>query len=98
MTLPPSEALGQLTSCVISANAPSMSRWLNAEYACSITVFVSAIDPPVTLALNSLLIIRCRTEQRDACHIQRCCPTPMNVAARRCFLDSWGGHVWKERW
>jgi hypothetical protein len=28
--------LGQLTSCVISANAESMSRLLNAEYACSI--------------------------------------------------------------
>src|SRR5450756_44405 len=55
MTLPPSEALGQLTSCVISANAPSMSRLLNAEYACSIMVLVSAIHPPITLATHSII-------------------------------------------
>ena len=32
---PPSEALGQLTFCVMRANAPSISGRLNAEYACS---------------------------------------------------------------
>src|SRR5262249_49781348 len=45
-TLPPSEALGQLTSRVMSANAPSMSRLLNAEYACSMRVCLSVIEPP----------------------------------------------------
>ena len=48
------EALSQLTSYAISANAPSMSRLLNAEYACSIMVLVSAIDPPTTLAIHPL--------------------------------------------
>jgi hypothetical protein len=51
-TLPPSEALGQLTSFVISAKAPSMSRLLNAEYACSITLVVSAICSCTTLAMH----------------------------------------------
>jgi hypothetical protein len=35
-----------------------MSRWLNAEYACSIMVLVSAIHPPITLAMYSNLIVR----------------------------------------
>src|ERR1035438_10520394 len=56
--MPPSEALGQLTSCVISANAPSMSRLLNAEYACSIMVLVSAIHPPITFAMHSIIVMR----------------------------------------
>src|ERR1017187_5779030 len=56
--MPPSEALGQLTSCVIRANAPSMSRLLNAEYACSIMVLVSAIHPPITLAMHSIIVMR----------------------------------------
>ena len=34
-------SLGPVTSCVISANAPSTSRLLNAEYACSIMALVS---------------------------------------------------------
>src|SRR5215831_3339755 len=35
-----------------------MSRLLNAEYACSIRVLVSAIHPPTTLAMHSVLVIR----------------------------------------
>jgi hypothetical protein len=35
-----------------------MSRLLNAEYAYSIRVVVSAIHPPTTLALHSVLVIR----------------------------------------
>lgn len=48
-------SLGQLTSSVISANAPPMSRLLNAEYACSIIVLVSAIQLPISLAMHSIL-------------------------------------------
>jgi hypothetical protein len=51
-TLPPSEAFGQLTFCVISANTPPMSRLLNAEYACPIMVLVSATLPLITLAVH----------------------------------------------
>jgi hypothetical protein len=31
---------------------------LNAEYACSIRALVSAIHPPTTLAIHSVLVIR----------------------------------------
>src|SRR5215468_11090559 len=34
-----------------------MSRLLNAEYACSIRVLVSAIQPPTTLTIHSVFVI-----------------------------------------
>ena len=43
---------------IISANAPSMSRLLNAEYACSMMVLVSAIHPPRTPAMPSIIVMR----------------------------------------
>jgi hypothetical protein len=54
----PPKPWAKLTSCVISANAPSMSRLLNAEYACSIRGLESAIHAPTILAMRSVLVIR----------------------------------------
>jgi hypothetical protein len=35
-----------------------MSRLLNAEYACSMMVLVSAIHPPITFAMHSIIVMR----------------------------------------
>jgi len=40
------------------AIAPSVSRLLNAEEACSIMGLADSIHPPVTIGLHSILVIR----------------------------------------
>jgi hypothetical protein len=40
------------------SNAPSMSRLLNAEYACSIWALVAVTHPPTLLVVHSVLVFR----------------------------------------